>query len=315
MQRVHDNGHVYKGLYEGWYCPKCADFKTEAEIGEGNTCPIHVGIAARPRARGELVLPPVQRSSSRSRTSTPSGPTSSPRGPATTRRSRSSTAACRTSRSRARSSPGASRCPWDPAHVFYVWFDALLNYYTALVVRPRRRGPDRALLARQLPHPRQGHPQVPRRVLAGDADGRRAPAARARADPRLPADARRLGRREQDVQVARQRARPVRGDGRVRHRRAALLLLPRGLLRPGRRRLDDHVRRALRVRAGQRLRQPRQPHAGDDRPLPRRRRAGRRRRPGARRPTSTASSRRSPSCSTAPRSPRRWSASGSACGG
>src|SRR5215210_426807 len=41
MQRVHDNGHVYKGLYEGWYCPKCADFKTEAEIAEGNTCPIH----------------------------------------------------------------------------------------------------------------------------------------------------------------------------------------------------------------------------------------------------------------------------------
>ena len=31
----------YKGTYEGWYCPKCADFKTEAEIGEGNTCPIH----------------------------------------------------------------------------------------------------------------------------------------------------------------------------------------------------------------------------------------------------------------------------------
>ena len=41
MQRVHDNGHVYKGLYEGWYCPRCADFKTEAEIGPDNTCPIH----------------------------------------------------------------------------------------------------------------------------------------------------------------------------------------------------------------------------------------------------------------------------------
>ena len=41
MQRVHDNGHTYKGIYEGWYCPKCADFKTEAEIAEGNTCPIH----------------------------------------------------------------------------------------------------------------------------------------------------------------------------------------------------------------------------------------------------------------------------------
>ena len=41
MQRVHDNGHVYKGQYEGWYCPRCADFKAENEIAEGNTCPIH----------------------------------------------------------------------------------------------------------------------------------------------------------------------------------------------------------------------------------------------------------------------------------
>src|SRR2546421_4124283 len=41
IQRVYDNGHVYEGLYEGWYCPRCADFKTESEIAEGNTCPIH----------------------------------------------------------------------------------------------------------------------------------------------------------------------------------------------------------------------------------------------------------------------------------
>src|SRR3712207_9440960 len=41
MQRVHDNGHVYKGTYEGWYCPRCADFKTEAEVVDGNRCPIH----------------------------------------------------------------------------------------------------------------------------------------------------------------------------------------------------------------------------------------------------------------------------------
>ena len=26
--------------------------------------------------------------------------------------------------------------PWDPEHVFYVWFDALLNYYTALSYAP-----------------------------------------------------------------------------------------------------------------------------------------------------------------------------------
>ena len=41
LQRVHDNGHIYKGLYEGWYCPRCADFKVENEILEGNRCPIH----------------------------------------------------------------------------------------------------------------------------------------------------------------------------------------------------------------------------------------------------------------------------------
>src|SRR6185312_2512698 len=41
MQRVFDNGWVSKGTYEGWYCPRCADFKTERELGPGQTCPIH----------------------------------------------------------------------------------------------------------------------------------------------------------------------------------------------------------------------------------------------------------------------------------
>ena len=42
LQRVHDSGHVYKGTYEGWYCPRCADFKTDADLVEGNKCPIHL---------------------------------------------------------------------------------------------------------------------------------------------------------------------------------------------------------------------------------------------------------------------------------
>src|ERR1700759_2091673 len=41
LQRVHDNGFVHKGVYEGWYCLRWADFKGETEIAEGNTCPIH----------------------------------------------------------------------------------------------------------------------------------------------------------------------------------------------------------------------------------------------------------------------------------
>src|SRR5258708_15901962 len=41
LSRVRDNGYVYDGTYEGWYCPRCADFKAENEIDEGRLCPIH----------------------------------------------------------------------------------------------------------------------------------------------------------------------------------------------------------------------------------------------------------------------------------
>ena len=41
LTRIRDNGHVYEGTYEGWYCPRCADFKTEQEAGDDHTCPIH----------------------------------------------------------------------------------------------------------------------------------------------------------------------------------------------------------------------------------------------------------------------------------
>ena len=64
------------------------------------------------------------------------------------------------------------RLPWDPEQRMYVWFDALLNYVTALDLRPRGGGPDRALLARRPARDGEGHPQVPRGDLAGAAAGR-----------------------------------------------------------------------------------------------------------------------------------------------
>ena len=143
LQRVNDNGHVYEGKYEGWYCPRCADFKTENEIAEGNTCPIHK-IPLDPRAGGQLVLPPV-RLPGAARAAVRRAPrTSCGRARATTRRCAfiEQRPARRLALAR-EARPGACRVPWDRVHVFYVWFDALLNYYTALVVRARRRGPDR----------------------------------------------------------------------------------------------------------------------------------------------------------------------------
>src|ERR671914_1421817 len=131
MQRIYDNGHAYKGLYEGWYCPKCADFKTDAEIGEGNTCKIHIGT-------------PLDREHEENwffRLSTFEQPLKdlyAERPDFVAPRSRYNEALAfingglqDVSLSRAKLTWGVE-VPWDPSHVFYVWFDALLNYYTAL---------------------------------------------------------------------------------------------------------------------------------------------------------------------------------------
>ena len=71
LQRVYDNGHVYKGQYEGWYCPRCADFKTDAEIGAGQHLPDppHPARLARARRTGSSASRPSRSSSS---SSTPS---------------------------------------------------------------------------------------------------------------------------------------------------------------------------------------------------------------------------------------------------
>ena len=166
---VHDNGHVYKGLYEGWYCPKCADFKTEAEIGPDNTCPIHSD-PARPREGGELVLPALRLRGAAQGLYAERPGRRAPRTRYNEALAFINGGLQDVSLTRAKLTWGVE-VPWDPAHVFYVWFDALLNYYTALL-RARRRGPHGPFWP-ALPRHRQGHPQVPRRLLAGDADGRR----------------------------------------------------------------------------------------------------------------------------------------------
>ncbi len=130
LQRVYDNGHVYKGMYEGWYCPRCADFKAENEIAEGNRCPIHEIPLVREQEenwffrlstfqadlerllaeRPDFVIPRERRNEATAFIETGLQDVSLTRGKLT----------------------WGVRVPWDPTHVFYVWFDALLNYYTAL---------------------------------------------------------------------------------------------------------------------------------------------------------------------------------------
>ena len=59
--------------------------------------------------------------------------------------------------------------PWDEDHVAYVWADALVNYLSALTyARPGRIS--RRVLAGRPPRDGEGHPPLPLRLLAGDAD-------------------------------------------------------------------------------------------------------------------------------------------------
>ena len=114
VQRVHDNGHVYEGVYEGWYCPRCADFKTERELGPDNTCPIHEIPLEREREENWFFrLERVPGASSSA--STPSSPTSSSPTSAATRRSRSSSSGLEdVSLSRPKLKWGMP-LPWDPS--------------------------------------------------------------------------------------------------------------------------------------------------------------------------------------------------------
>jgi methionyl-tRNA synthetase len=130
LQRVHDNGYVYQGLYEGWYCPRCADFKAETEILPGNRCPIHeIPLTRESEENWFFRLSAFQERLEQHFAQNPDF----------VRPARAFNEALAfvsqglqdISLSRGKLKWGVT-VPWDETHVFYVWFDALLNYYTAL---------------------------------------------------------------------------------------------------------------------------------------------------------------------------------------
>jgi methionyl-tRNA synthetase len=130
LTRVKDNGHVYKGMYEGWYCPRCADFKTENEIGPGNTCPIHELELTREREENYFfALSSFQGPLERLYSEDPDFVL--PSHHFNEARAFIGQGLQDVSLTRAKLTWGVP-VPWDAGHVFYVWFDALLNYVTAL---------------------------------------------------------------------------------------------------------------------------------------------------------------------------------------
>jgi methionyl-tRNA synthetase len=130
VQRIYDNGHVYEGTYEGWYCPRCADFKTDSELEEGNRCPIHKIVLEREREENWFFrLSSFQEPLERLYAERPDFVI--PQNRYNEALSFIKSGLRDLSLSRARLKWGVP-VPWDHTQVIYVWIDALLNYYSAL---------------------------------------------------------------------------------------------------------------------------------------------------------------------------------------
>ncbi len=130
--KSYENGDIYLGEYEGWYCVGCEEFKSEMELAEGNSCPIHLKPCEYIREpsyffrlskyqdkllnlykeRTEFVRPDYRRNEIVSFVSQGLKDLSVTR-----------------PRSRVR---WGIPVPFDQEHTIYVWFDALFNYISAL---------------------------------------------------------------------------------------------------------------------------------------------------------------------------------------
>ena len=130
MQAAYDNGWIDLGTYEGWYCVGCEAYYNEEDLAEGRSCPIHGtpvewlkedNYFFRLSAFADRLLEWYAADPARV------GPDSK-RNEALglIRGGLQDISISRTSIS------WGVPVPWAPGHVFYVWYDALINYATAV---------------------------------------------------------------------------------------------------------------------------------------------------------------------------------------
>ena len=129
MQRAYDNGFIYSDTYEGLYCVSCEAYYTDDELDDGN-CRIHGKPAEQMKeenyffklsAFAEQLLDHYENTPEAVR---PDGYRNEVLGLL-----RQEVRDISISRS---SISWGVPVPWDDNHVFYVWYDALINYATAV---------------------------------------------------------------------------------------------------------------------------------------------------------------------------------------
>jgi len=130
VDAIRDAGHIYKGEYSGWYCVSCEAYYSETELEDGSNCPVHrrpaewlteenyfFALSSFTDRLLELyennpsfVVPETKRNEALS----------------FIRQGLEDISITRTS------IDWGIPVPWDPEHVVYVWYDALINYATAV---------------------------------------------------------------------------------------------------------------------------------------------------------------------------------------
>jgi methionyl-tRNA synthetase len=132
IQKVYDNGHIYKGSYEGWYCAGCEEFKSDKQHDENaGLCPNHRTpltrrsepcyffalskfqdrLLAHYKENPDFIQPESRRNEIVSLIQTEG---------------------LRDINISRQGEEWGIRIPFDPEFTIYVWFDALLTYITGI---------------------------------------------------------------------------------------------------------------------------------------------------------------------------------------
>jgi methionyl-tRNA synthetase len=146
IQKVYDNGHIYKGNYQGWYCEGCEEFKTDKQHAENaGLCPNH----RTPLTRRSEPCYFFRLSSFQKRLLAYYKENPDFIQPETRRNEMVSlieTEGLKDINISRLNQPWGIRIPFDEEYTIYVWFDALLTYITGIGY-----GDDRATFDRLWP--------------------------------------------------------------------------------------------------------------------------------------------------------------------
>ncbi|ACU53490.1 methionyl-tRNA synthetase [Acidimicrobium ferrooxidans DSM 10331] len=130
LERIHDRGDIYLGTYEGLYCVRCEAYYQPGELEPGELCPVHH--VACERMREENYFFALSRYQDRLLEHYERHPEAiwpESRRNEVLRFIEGGLTDISITRT---SIDWGVRVPWDSRHVFYVWYDALVNYLTAI---------------------------------------------------------------------------------------------------------------------------------------------------------------------------------------